>query len=66
MDWEDWPVILGYGTANGVGPEKHDEPEPRLAGLRSVSPAAMRALSKTPGPKAPRRHPIGFHRPRKP
>jgi len=59
-DWPDFPVILGFGSMHSVREE--GEPAPRLAGLRSVSPAAALALARRPDAS---RNPIGFHRPRK-
>lgn len=62
MDDDDdiWSPFLGFGSVGDL--RDADEPEPRLAGLKSVSPAAARALQrKRPQPT---RHPCGFHRPR--
>jgi hypothetical protein len=61
MDHEPdfWSGIDGQGTLHDLAP--HDEPPPRLAHMRSVSPAAARALAR---PAKPEHRPIGFHIPR--
>jgi hypothetical protein len=61
FDWDEFPVIAGQGSINDLAPS--DGETPRLAGLKSVSQAAMWAMH----PKAPqaKRHPIGFHTPKR-
>lgn len=59
MDWDDFPVILGYGQTHDL--RDADEGTPRLYGLKSVSKAACWAMHKRPEAKARR---IGFKIPR--
>jgi hypothetical protein len=61
MDEDDFPVILGSGSLHDLS--DRDEPAPRLAGMRSVSDAAARALHK-PSCQSIRR-PAGFLRGRR-
>lgn len=49
-DWDDFPVILGQGSLHDLSDRQ--EPAPRLAGMRSVSDAAARALHSAAKPKS--------------
>lgn len=44
MDWDDFPVILGFGSCHEMN--ETDPRNPRLAGLKSVSYAAACALQR--------------------
>lgn len=57
MDWDDFPVILGFGSVHDMA--EADPRNPRLVGFKSVSYAGACGLRKP----EPQRHPIGFHRP---
>jgi hypothetical protein len=56
MDWDDYPVILGFGSTHDM--RDADEGEPRMWQFKSVSKAAALAYHKRSAPK-PR--PVGFH-----
>lgn len=58
---DDYSLFLGFGSTHDL--RDADEPEPRLARMRSVSPAAARAMQRRP--PEPIRQPVGFHRPRR-
>lgn len=58
-DWSDFPVILGQGSIFDL--RDHDEPAPRLAGLRSVRNLKGGALMRRTAEPARR---IGFHLPK--
>lgn len=62
MDWDDFPVILGFGSTHEMN-DKDAAPPSRLWGLKSPSKAACIAADKQLEPK-PRK--VGFlaHRPR--
>lgn len=55
MDWDDYPVILGFGSTHEM--RDNDEPAPRLWNMKSVSAAAARALAK---PNARQKRQVGF------
>jgi hypothetical protein len=57
-DYLDFPVILGQGSLHDLN--ENDPRNPKLAGLKSVSYAGACGLRKP----EPKRHPIGFHRPK--
>ena len=62
MEDDDW--FFGYGSI-GACFDLRDAPDgrtPRLEGMRSVSPAAIRALHREPA--QPKRQRIGFRTPR--
>lgn len=60
MEWDDFPVILGFGSCHEMN--EADPRNPRLAGLKSVSYASACALRKP----EPQRAPIGFARIKRP
>lgn len=45
MDWDDYPVILGFGSTHEM--RNSEDPEPRLWRMRSVSRAGAKALQKS-------------------
>jgi hypothetical protein len=61
MDWDGFPVILGFGSMNDL--RDAEGSTPRLYGMKSVSRAAVWALHKTPKDK-PRRIGFAARRPR--
>lgn len=63
MDWDDYPVILGFGSTHEMN-ETPDEQRSRLWGLKSTSKAACMAADA--GKPKPRTRKVGFlaHRPR--
>ena len=52
-DWPDVPVILGQGSLHDLS--DHQEPAPRLAGMRSVSHAGAIGLHRAPKRPEPRK-----------
>lgn len=44
MDWDDYPVILGFGSTHEM--RDNDEPAPRLWNMKSVSAAGAKGLHK--------------------
>jgi len=51
MDWDDYPVILGFGSCHEMN-ERDASPKSRLWDLKSTSKAACRAADANPEPKA--------------
>lgn len=64
-DCDDEPEIFyGFGAVHDLSEAQQESARPRLAGLRSVSEAAAWAMHRGPKTREPRRHPMGFRRPR--
>lgn len=62
--WEEPAVFFGFGSMHEMNDRERQSTRPRLAGLKSVSEAAMWAMHREkPEPKQ-RRHPMGFRRPK--
>jgi len=56
MDWDEYPVILGFGSTHEM--RDTEDAEPPMWKFKSVSKAAARAYAKRSEPK---QRAIGFH-----
>lgn len=57
--WEWFPPDIIHGSLHDLS--DHPEPTPRLAGMRSVSEAAARALHRTPARPEARKAGFAHH-----